>query len=175
MIEALGFMRHFILNSSKESQIDEPIQVKPFLLSSETFSEPSVFEIIFIHHNTMYRYGFEVDIEKVHSEWLYQKTNKKEVELFYRDFQSFDIHNTKFKVSDLIANDRIRPNALLLSVAASWNDKLAIKIFDWFKNCNIISGLREEGYEGYSMARIQKNKENKSEAIKYLKSADLGH
>lgn len=174
MIEALGFMRHFILNSSKESQIDELIQVKPFLLSSETISEPSVFEIIFIHRNTMYRYGFEVDIEKVHSEWLYQKTNTKEVELFFRDFQSFDIHKTKFKVSDLIANDRIRPNALLLSVAASWNDKLAIKIFDWFKNCNIISGLREEGYEGYSMARIQKNKENKSEAIKYLRNADLG-
>ena len=174
IIDALGFMRHFILNSSKESQIDEPIEVKPFLLSSETVNEPSEFEIMFIHRNVIYRYGFEVDAEKVYSEWLYQKTNTKEVELFYRDFQSFDIHKTKFKVSDLIANDRIRPNSLLLSVAASWNDKLAKKIFDWIKKFNIISGLREEGYEGYSMARIQKNKESKSEAVKFLRSADLG-
>lgn len=174
IIEALGFMRHFILNSSKESQIDEPIDIQPFLLSSETANEPSTFEIIFIHRNTMYRYGFEVDKEKINSEWLYQKTNIKEVELFYRDFQEFDIHKTKFKVSDLIENDRIRPNALLLSVAANWNDKLAKRIFDWFRDCNVISGLREEGYQGYSMARIQKNKENKSEVVKFLRSADLG-
>ncbi len=174
LIEGLGFMRHFILNSSKESQIEEPIDVNPFILSSETNKKPSNFEIIFIHKNTMYRYGFEVDSKIVHSEWLYQKINTKEVQLFYRDYQDFEIHKTKFKVSDLISNDRIRPNALLLSVAASWNDKLAKKIFDWFRRCNTISGLKEEGYEGYSMARIQKNKEYKIEAIKFLKSADLG-
>lgn len=174
LIEGLGFMRNFILTSSKESQIDELIEVNPFLLSSETDKKPSSFEIIFIHNEVMYRYGFEADKEKVHSEWLYSKTNIKEVELFYRDFQSFEIHKTRFKVSDLIANDRIRPNALLLSVAASWNDKLAKKLFDWFRNCNIISGLREEGYEGYSIGRMQKSKENKAKAIKFLKSADLG-
>ncbi|HFA47897.1 MAG TPA: ATP-binding protein [Bacteroidetes bacterium] len=174
LVEALGFMRHFVLNSSKEGQIDEPIGVKPFLLSSETVDEPSTFEIIFIHENIMYRYGFEADSEKIHSEWLYHKTKIKEVELFYRDFQDFEIHKRKFKVADLVENDRIRPNALLLSVAASWNDQLAKKIFDWFRTCNIISGLREEGYEGYSMARIQKKKENKSEAIRFLRSADLG-
>lgn len=174
IIEALSFMRHFILNSSKESQIDEPIGTEPFLLSSESFKEPTSFEIIFIYRKVMYRYGFEADSEKIYSEWLYQKTNVKEVELFYRDFQDFDIHKTKFKVSDLIENDRIRPNALLLSVAASWNDKLAKKIIDWFRDCNVISGLREEGYKGYSIARIQKNKENKADAIKFLKSADLG-
>jgi len=174
LIEGLSFMRNFILTSSKESQIDEPINVSPFLLSSETDKEPSTFEVIFIHKSVMYRYGFEVDNENVHSEWLYSKTNTKEVELFYRDFQKFEIHKTKFKVSDLISNDRIRPNALLLSVAASWNDKLAKKLFDWFRNCNIISGLREDSYESYSVGRMQKNKENKSKAIKFLKSADLG-
>jgi len=174
IIEGLGFMRDFILTSSKESQIDEPIGITPFLFSSETNKEPSLFEIIFIHKKIMYRYGFEADREKIHSEWLYSKTTKKEVELFYRDFQNFEVHKTKFKVKDLIANDRIRPNALLLSVAASWNDKLAKKIFDWFKSCNIISGLREEGYEGYSIGRMQKSKEDKSKAIKFLKSADLG-
>ena len=174
LIEGLGFMRHFTLNSSKEGQIDEPIQVTPFSLSSETDKSPSFFEIIFIHDNEMYRYGFEVDNEKVHSEWLFHRPKTKEVELFYREYQDFDVHKTKFKVSDLIKNDRIRPNALLLSVAASWNDKMAKKIFDWFRSCNVISGLREEGYEGYSMARIQKSKENKSSAVKLLKGADFG-
>ncbi len=174
LVDSLAFVRHFILNSSKESQVDEPIKTSPFLLSSTTEKEPSTFEIIFIQKNVLYRYGFEADSIKIHSEWLYQKTSTKEVELFYRDFQSFEIHKTKFKVSDLINNERIRPNALLLSVAASWNDKLAKKIFDWLKNCNVISGLREEGYEDYSISRMQANKENKLDTIKFLKSADLG-
>lgn len=174
LVEGLGFMRQFILNSSKDSQIDEPIEVSPFLLSSETEKEPTTFEIIFVHKDEMYRYGFEADRKKIYSEWLYHRPKTKEIELFYREEQNFDIHEKRFKVADLIQNDRIRPNALLLSVAASWNDKIAKTLFDWFRNCNIISGLQEEGYENYSIARIQKKKENKLEVINFLKGADLG-
>lgn len=174
LIGAMNFMKYFILNSSKESQIDEAIDVVPFLFNTESEKEPSFFEIIFIHQDEMYRYGFEVDKEKIHAEWLYHKPNGREVELFYRDFQEFDVNKNSFKVSDLVKNDRIRPNALLLSVAASWNDKLAKKIFEWVKDFNTISGLKEEGYEGYSLGRIQNSLENKNKAIDFLRSADLG-
>lgn len=174
LIGAMSFMRYFILNSSKESQIDEAIDVVPFLFNTESEKEPSFFEIIFIHQDEMYRYGFEVDKEKIHAEWLYHKPNGREVELFYRDFQEFDINKNSFKVSDLVKNDRIRPNALLLSVAANWNDKLAKKIFEWVQDFNTISGLKEEGYEGYSLGRIQNSLENKNKAIDFLRSADLG-
>jgi len=174
LIEAMAFMRHFIFHSSKESQIDEPIEVSPFLLSTETLTEPSCFELIFIHENEMYRYGFEVDQAKVHAEWLYHKPKTREIELFYRDFQQFEIHKRKFKVADLIAHDRIRPNALLLSVAASWNDPVAGKIFDWLKTFHVISGIKEEGYEGFSMARIRKDEAIKQNVLHFLKGADLG-
>ena len=74
--------------------------------------------------DNQYRYGFEADNSSVHSEWLYQKANKKrakEVELFYREKDSFDIH-TKFAVGKELAGKRmVRANALLLSVAAQWN------------------------------------------------------
>jgi hypothetical protein len=174
LIEALGFMKKFILESSKESQIDELIGVTPFLLNSETENSPSVFEIIFIHKNIMYRYGFEADKNIIHAEWLYQRLNVREIELFYREGQDFSGVHKKFKVADLIENDRIRSNALLLSVAANWNDKIAKSIFDWLKDFNIISGLKEEGYEGYSMRRIMGNEKIKSNVLKFLKNADLG-
>ena len=174
LIEALAFLRYFIHDSFKETQVDEPIRVDSFRLSSETEEEPSLFEIIFVYDEQMYRYGFEVDRKKVHSEWLYQNSTSKEQELFYRDFQDFTINEKKLKVADLIANDRIRPNALLLSVAANWNDKTAKKILDWFNTFHIISGLRQEGYEGYSMERIRDDKNNKEAVISLLKNADLG-
>lgn len=174
LIEALDFMKTFILGSSKEGQIDEPINVFPFALSSETENAPSVFEIIFIHKNIMYRYGFEVDKNIIHAEWLYQRSNIREIELFYREEQDFSQVNKKFKVHDLIENDRIRPNALLLSVAANWNDKTAKNIFDWFNKFNIISGLDDKGYKGYSMGRIKNNEKIKKEVLSFLSAADLG-
>jgi len=172
LIEGLGFMKDFIYTSSKESQINEAIDTDPFRLNSETLGEPSVFEIIFIHENNMYRYGFEVDKKQVHAEWLYRKSKIKEVELFYRENQNFEVHRT-FKVADLVENDRVRPNALLLSVAANFNDKIARKIFEWFSNFNIISGLHEGGYEPFSISNISKNEQSKKRTVKFLKSADL--
>lgn len=174
LVEALGFMKNFILNSSKEGQIDEPTGMTPFLLSTETENTPSVFEVIFIHNNDMYRYGFEADSNVIHSEWLYHKPKTKETELFYRDTQDFEVNTRKFKVGDLVKNDRIRPNALLLSVAANWNNQLAKNIFDWLKNFNVISGLEDEKYEAFSIMRMQKNKKNKAKAMAFLKNADLG-
>ena len=85
-IEGFHFLQHFLYNSAKESQLNEAINIKPFLLSSETYKEPSCFEIVFTHQ-VMYRYGLEVDKDKVHSEWLFYKPHTKEVELFYRTFQ----------------------------------------------------------------------------------------
>lgn len=173
LVEGMNFMKHFLLNSSKEGQIDEPINVVPFKLSTATEHASSTFEIIFLHEEELFRYGFEVNAEQVLAEWLYHRPKTKEVELFYREKQNFQIHRSKFKVTDLIAHDRVRPNALLLSVAANWNDKIAKRIFDWFKNFNIISGLKEEGFEAYSVNRIQKDTYKKA-AIEFLKAADLG-
>jgi AAA15 family ATPase/GTPase len=47
LAKALGFMKWFIINSSKETQISEKIKVEQFKLSNETDSKPSFFEISF--------------------------------------------------------------------------------------------------------------------------------
>ena len=122
----------------------------------------------------MYRYGFEATKEKIISEWLFQRSNKKEIEIFFREEQSFEFNKNKFDVQDLIQKNRIRPNALMLSVAASWNEKIAETVMDWFnKKLNVISGLREDGYIGYSVEQL-KNKENKNAILALLQNADLG-
>jgi AAA15 family ATPase/GTPase len=174
LIEGMAFMKYFILQSSKESQIKDQIPVDPFRLSEATEDAPSVFEMIFIHRDTMYRYGFEADRKQIHAEWLFHKPGTKEVELFYREGQHFELNDRKFKVKDLIDRDRIRANALLLSVAANWNDKLAEQILEWFHRFNTISGLKEEGYEGYSIDRFQQSAANKQAMLNMLKEAGLG-
>jgi len=173
-IDALAFMKNFVVNSSKNGQKGDNIRVEPFRLSTETENEPSEFEIIFLANDVQYRYGFEVNSEEVVGEWLFVKEKVKEVELFYRDFQSFDFHSRRFgKGKTLVKQDLVRNNALMLSVAAQFNDELSEKVISWFKEFGIISGLREEGYEGFTISKTR-DKEFKSKILNLLKAADLG-
>jgi len=172
--EALMFMRYFTISSSKDSQKGDEISVEPFKLNTESENSPSEFEVVFLHNNIQYRYGFEVDKSQVVSEWLYHKPKTKEVELFYRDFQDFEIHPRAFKKGAIgVKEGLVRDNALLLSLAAQLNDETSIKVIEWFKQLKTISGLREEGYKGYTMSRT-KDSNNKLRILELLKVADLG-
>jgi AAA15 family ATPase/GTPase len=173
-MEALLFMRSFAISSSRESQKGDEIEVHPFKLNVETENEPSEFEVIFTYNNVMYRYGFEANKEVVVSEWLYYRPKTKEVELFFRDYQNFDLHTRNFnKGSIAVKEGLVRDNALLLSLAAQMNDATSIQVLEWFRNLKIISGLREEGYQGFTMSRT-KDPLHKQKILELLKAADLG-
>lgn len=174
LAEGMRFMRNFVLHSSRETQKGDMIPVQPFLLSTETESQPSEFEIMFLYNSELFRYGFEVSPRKVEAEWLFHRAKTKEVEIFYRDGQQFELHDTRFRTAKpLVDKKMIRSNALLLSVAAQFNDKLAGKALEWFKQFNVISGLQEEGYQGFTMGQT-KDEQAKQEILALLKAADLG-
>ena len=172
---ALGFMKR-IVSESATYQSNRKISVTPFRLNTKKINEPSLFELIFIKENVMYRYGFEITIEKVVSEWLFMRQNNskpKEIELFYREEQEFDFHSTKFKIKDLIDNNRIKPNSLLLSVADSFNVEIAKTVFSWIsKKIQVISGLEMDNYLGYTVRELEQDTKKKN-ILNFLKDADL--
>ncbi len=173
-MEALLFMRSFAISSSRESQKGDEIEVHPFKLNVETETEPSEFEVIFTYNDVMYRYGFEANKEVVVSEWLYYRPKTKEIELFFRDYQKFDLHTRNFTKGSLAVKEGlVRDNALLLSLAAQLNDATSIQVLEWFRNLKIISGLKEEGYQGFTMSRT-KDPLHKQKILELLKAADLG-
>ena len=174
MIEAFLFMRRMVLGSSKESQKGERINVDSFQLDVETKDKSSEFEIIFIHQKEMFRYGFEVDRKEIVAEWLYHKPKTKEIELFYRDYQDFEIHERKFSKAAVLVKDKmIRENALMISVAAQFNDTTSGKVLDWFQGFKIISALEPEGYKGYTMSCL-KDESKRKRILEMLQFADLG-
>ncbi|OYU82492.1 MAG: abortive infection protein [Flavobacterium sp. BFFFF2] len=173
-IEAIMFMKHFALNSSKDTQKGDEIDVESFKLNTSSENEPSEFEVLFDFNNIIYRYGFEVNRTAVVAEWLYYKPKTKEVELFYRDFQNFDVHPKNFKKGNFAVKEKlIRDNSLLLSLAAQLNDTVATSIIDWFRRFKTISGLNEDGYQGYTVGRTG-TPEYKNKILELLKAADLG-
>ena len=173
VLEALDFMRTFVIESSKEGQVDEPIRVDPFRLDTTSRKEPSSFEVVFISKGVQYRYGFEVSQTEVSAEWLYRKSRVKEIEIFYRTYQDFETHKTQFKANDLVKNKRVRSNALFISVGASFNDKVSKEVVYWFRSFNMLSGIDHDRYEAYSVHRL-KQQQQKAEALNFLKAADFG-
>jgi uncharacterized protein len=172
IVAAINFMKFFALNSSKEGQISEPIDVESFRLSTQTEKEPSFFEIVFSLEGKIYRYGFEVDTNQVISEWLFYRQKTKEFNLFERESDSFKLANTSFKEGKGVT-DKTRNNALFLSVVAQFNGKTAKKILTWFRGLNIISGLNDLGYRDYTIRSFENN-HHKDGILQLVKRLDLG-
>ena len=172
--EALLFMRHLVVTSSRESQKGDNIDVDPFRLDEESEQMPTEFEVIFTHDDVLYRYGFEANKERIVSEWLYYRPKTKEIELFYRDGDDINTHDRNFSKGNMVIKEGlVRDNALLVSVAAQFNDATCIAVIDWFKSIKTISGLHESSYKGYTMNRT-KDPIHKAQILNLLKAADLG-
>lgn len=178
LVEAMHIMRLFILRSAAST--GQKIPVVPFRLNPDTDQAPSEFELVFLHEGDLFRYGFAATADHVVAEWLFYRPDlvrpkTKEIEIFYRDGQTFDaVHPRQFKIgARLIKDGMIRPDALLLSVAAQFNEVLAQRVFGWLGRFNIISGLQEEGYEGFTVSKVM-HPTGKGAIMGFLREADLG-
>ena len=72
---ALGFMRWFIINSSKETQSTDKIDVEPFQLSTEADGKPSHFEIAFFSEFTLSETVFFAEFSSSSSSFFFAIEN----------------------------------------------------------------------------------------------------
>jgi uncharacterized protein len=170
LLKALEFMKIFVNDSAKESQVGDPINAEPFLLDSKTEKEPSFFEIVFFLNNVRYRYGFEVTTKEVVSEWLYHMPNKKEIYLFTRDKQEITV-SRNFKEGRGI-EDRTRENALFLSIVGLFNGKMASSLITWFSLLGVFS-WRVEDLHRISSIQSLKDEILREAIINIIKQLDL--
>jgi AAA15 family ATPase/GTPase len=174
LMEAFRVMRRLVLTSSKENQKGDPIKVEPFRLNTTSEKLPTEFEVIFYYQNQLFRYGFEVDKNKVVSEWFFHTPKTKEVELFSRAGQEFSrIHTRSFSKGRLLVKENfVKENTLMLSAAAQWNEEKAGKVLEWFKALKVISGLDEDSYAPFTLSKAM-NPTHKQKHLEFLQKADL--
>ena len=171
LVKALGFMRWFMVNSSKDTQSTDEIGVEYFRLSEENENEPSFFELVFLMNGRKYRYGFKAIPQKIVSEWLFYVPNQRETKLFQREFNNIQITKT-YNAEGL--QQRTRENALFLSVSAQFNVEIAEEILAWItENLNITSGLNSAQHMHHTIDCII-NGDNKLEILQLVRDLDLG-
>lgn len=172
LFKAINFVKQFILNSSKETLSGEKISVERFKLSDTTQTKPSAFEIEFIVSDIKYRYGFEVDKFKVHSEHLYFQKINKEYPIFTRTFQTIEIGKKIFFPSENLFSIT-RENTLFLSVCAQFNDHLSISLVNKINQFNFISGFDDLRSTDYTIKMLA-DKQHNIMVNNLLRSAKLG-
>ncbi|MBQ5944400.1 MAG: ATP-binding protein, partial [Bacteroidales bacterium] len=176
VIKAFDFFKRFIIGSFKDVQAGEVIPVESFRLDVKSASEPSSFELIFISSGNQFRYGFTVSREEVKGEWLYRKfcrKRAKEVELFFREDGRFQVHPTMSLIQDIVNRKMVRPNALLLSAAAQFNDPTAVEIIGWLDDTAIISCSEDEDNWKEALRHFD-DERMRNRIVRFSQYADLG-
>lgn len=170
ILNALIFVRKFILNSSKD-QSGDIIDVEPFRLNTRSENRPSVFEIHFLLNGIKYRYGFEVDYLCIQKEWLFYTKVNKEYKYFERNNEGIKV-DEKYEEGKGV-EDKTRTNALFLSVVSQFNGKIAMSIVKWFGEIKYYLDTNKQFHQNYSKKLLEKP-EYKAIIKNYLNRADLG-
>lgn len=171
LVAAIRFMRQFVLSSSRDTQAADPIGAEPFRLSTETEGQPSHFEVVFRADGKQYRYGFEVDTERVVAEWLFHVPKSREARLFEREGEEIHLGSGFREGRGLEA--RTRANALFLSVVAQFNGAVSTTLLRWFRDNG--AGFEAERpvlYAGYEFSLL--TAPDRDEAVEFIKRLDLG-
>ncbi len=169
LVAALDLMQYLVNDSARRAQATGGIPVEPFRLSTETVTRPSHFEIVFLA-GTQYRYGFEVDRQRVHREWLYHVPTVREALLFEREGDQIKL-GAAFKEGRGLA-EKTRPNALFLSVVTEFNGQTARRINNWFLDTEIISGLDDQAARLHTLS-LWSDPAGFTQIASFLKNLDL--
>ncbi|MFA6450837.1 MAG: ATP-binding protein, partial [bacterium] len=173
-IKAIEFMTAFV-RESVVGDNNTRIDVTPFAFDNECAGKPSLFEADFIHEGIRYVYGFTVDAERVHEEWLYSFPKGQQATLFERFLDEQHKPQYKFnrslsKSKDLVG--KTRHNSLFLTVATQFNVDFAGKINEWFYLFRPLPSI-EYSMPVITSKMVLNDNNNKNLIVDFLKKADL--
>lgn len=179
LIQALQFVEGQVLNSQKESQAGDAIDVVPFKLTAASRAADSEFEVTFVEQGIRYEYGFRCNGVRFAEEWLIAYPLGRAQKWFHRVFDAETNKDAyKFSTSFLGGRKRnmwatqTRPNALFFSTAIQLNNEQLKPAFDWFKlRLRVFDTVR--GFSpSYTMQRCSKDDDRKR-VVEFMNSADL--
>lgn len=177
LVQAIAFMKRFVLSSAKESQEGEKIGATPFLFDLESSQKPSEFEVLFIQDGIRYQYGFAANSERVTGEWLFAYPEGRAQKWFERNYDpktQKDIwyFGPKFTGSRKVWQEATRGNALFLSTAIQLNNEQLKPVFNWFDHKLVVIGQGESIHPGFSISECEDVKKKKK-LLKFMNAADL--
>jgi uncharacterized protein len=181
LIQALRFVKNQVLNSQKESQAGDAIDVTPFKLTAASRVADSDFEVTFVEQGVRYQYGFCCNQQRFTEEWLIAYPLGRAQKWFHRVFdaeagQDAYKFSTAFlggKVRHRLWQEQTRPNALFLSTAVQLNNEQLQAVFMWFKDrLRVVVDSAHGLNPSYTIKRCSQD-EDRQRVVAFMNSADL--
>lgn len=177
LLEAMNFMRATVLNSFRDALIgnnEKTFPLEKFALNSKSEKETSFFEISFIQNSIKYRYGFELDFDKIVAEWLFHTTSK-EVYLFKRDLQHIEINKSAFKEA-LGKEEDVKENVLFLSfLAYHQKSEISNSIVKWFGDFKLINGIHDRLHKRYTIDKLKSDNQFFTWVLHFIKYLEISN
>ncbi len=176
LIKALIAMQAIVLNSAKEGQSGEPLEVTPFLFDDDSSQNPTEFEIAFVVDAIRYQYGFTATQERIVEEWLYAYPKGRPQRWIERIFDAKDNKYVWGSMDKLtgkkqVWQDATRPNALFFSAAVQLNNQQLMPLYEWFSDFLRVVGIGSWD-PGFTMSLCDQ-KGSRKKVKDFLKAADL--
>jgi len=177
LVQAIAFMKRFVLSSAKESQEGEKIDATQFLFNRQSSQNPSEFEVLFIQDGIRYQYGFAVNAKRVTGEWLFAYPEGRGQKWFERNYDpetQKDVwyFGPKFTGRRKVWQEATRSNALFLSTAIQLNNEQLKPVFNWFDHKLHVIDQGGNLHPGFSTSECEKE-EKKKKILKFMNAADL--
>ncbi|RAL20900.1 ATP-binding protein [Lujinxingia litoralis] len=179
LLRALDFVQTAVTDSAKWQKGDPIEGIAPFRLDAELQSQPSRFEIVFVQDGVRFEYGFVIDRQRVHEEWLFAYPKKVAQTWFQRDASlgeegwtwGANLKGQKKQIAELT-----RDNALFLSVAAQLNHEQLSPVFQWFQRQlrPLFDTNFSPSLNSYTTHVAAQSDEHRAKIAMFLRTADFG-
>ena len=176
VLAALSFMCKAVAQSHRSWKPEGPVPREPFLLDPAARAVPSMFEAEFLVEGVRFRYGFEVDDERVLREWLYAYPHKRQQLWFQRDAEASEAFEfgKHLRGSNRIIAELTRKNSLFLSAAAENNHEALLPIYSWFSRRVQFAGVENRGARARHTMKLFQRDELRPSLLDLIRHADLG-
>jgi uncharacterized protein len=180
LVNALDFMRDRVINSAKESQANEEIDVAPFKLTATSRAGDSEFEVAFIEEGVRYQYGFRCNRQRFTEEWLFAYPEGRAQKWFQRVFDpKMGKDDYRFSATAFLGGrkrqdwrEQTRGNALFLSTALQLNNEQLKPVLNWFQQRLRIIKAHQNLTPTFTMNRCR-DETDKRQVLEFMNSADL--
>ena len=180
LIDAMVTMKRLVRDTGKNSP-DDRLPVKPFVFHSEWRHRPSEFEVVFLHEEILYQYGFVVNSERVLEEWLFSRPQKtgRERHIFSRTYDSkgdsyeWELNASQLKGERESWRAQTLPNSLFLSTAVRLNAEALAPLYNWITKVWRLLIPGDTNHLSYSTTKWLKDDDSKQRALRFLREADI--
>ncbi len=144
LIKAMSFAKDFIVDGVAKNR---KINVKHFKLDTSCYQKPSRFEFEFRCQGHQYAYGFSIDSNQVHEEWLFEMGHQLDLPIFERvgSMVSFNFEHPLFLNISEAEKQEIgyeargtRTNLLFLTNCQERNIRQFQFIYRWFAEVLVV-------------------------------------